>query len=448
MERRKPLNIRYLLGSDIKKPTSLVHFQRTMPPLEQRIMTLLIFNAQHTEPDEEGHYEIRTQFVMEFLGWENSNNYPRVYEAFRNIKSNETVWNFLGEDRTLDDLFCSFLITLGIARRAGFVRYQFHPEIQRDIKNPNVFAKLKLIMLAVLNRPKYAYPFYEFLADAYCRGKIVDRIPLGKLKEYLGIPAGSYADYVTFKNQVLKPSLAAINSISDYSATYKTYREGRNVAGIVFTVERKRDWRQPLMAQRQLDVLRRYYGLDGGVPEAIGEDRPEITQFIATVAGHGINERNAREAVAKHGLTATKEVLTKVLKDVERRKLSANPVSDVGAYLARCLRDGLGTFTPEERKAEADAVARREEAQRRDREQVRQEMESRERQKRVRAFLDALTPEERAEHERRFRETMDAGAYGNVYRGKPIDAPGVKAIFTAYMANELETSRKMDIVLN
>jgi hypothetical protein len=437
MDKRKIANVGYLLGSDIKKPTSLVHFQRTMPQLEQRIMTLLIFNAQHAEPDNEGHYEIRTQFVMEFLGWEKSNNYPRVYDAFRNIKGNEIVWNFLGEDRTLDDLFCSFLITLGISRRAGFIRYKFHPDIQRDIKNPNVFAKLKLIMLAVLARPKYAYPFYEFLADSYCRGKLADRISLAKLKDYLGIPAGSYTDYITFKDQVLKPSLAALNRISDYAATYRTYREGRCVAGIVFSIERKQNWQQPLLLQKQMDVLRRYYGLAGGAPEALPDDSPEVQRFITAVARHGINERTAREAVTAHGLTAAQEILVKVMRDIDRRKISANPINDVGAYLARCLKDGLGTLTDEERQAEADVAARKAEAHGRTQEHARIEAEQRERQERVRAFVAALTPEERANYERRFRETIDLAAYGSALKGKSVDAPGVKPIFMAFMAKEL-----------
>lgn len=119
MDQRELAVITRLLGSDIKKPTALVHFQRQMSQVAQRIMTLLIFNAQETEPDAKGLYEARVKFVHDFLGWTDSKNYERIYEAFREIKSNDIVWNFLGEDRTLDELRCSFLITLGISRRSG-----------------------------------------------------------------------------------------------------------------------------------------------------------------------------------------------------------------------------------------------------------------------------------------------------------------------------------------
>lgn len=437
MDQREITIISRLLSSDIKKPTALVHFQRTMSQIEQRIMTLLIFNTQETEPDEKGNYEIRAQFVMEFLGWDNSNNYPRVYEAFRNIKGNDIVWNFLGEDRTLDELMCSFLITLGISRRTGIIRYKFHPELLPVIKNPNVFAKLKLIMLAVLARPKYAYPLYEFVADSYCRGKPVDRISLSKLKDYLGIPAASYTDYITFKDQVIKPTLAALNRISDYTVKYKTYREGRRVAGIIFSIERKLHWQQPLLLEKPMEMLRRYFGLENSTPPAALPDEADTQRFIKAIALHGINERTAREALFAHGLIGAKEILTRVMRDIERRKKSANPVNDIGAYLARCLKDGFGMLTTEERQTEAAIANRNEQASRRQQEEALQETAQKERQERLKGLMDALTPKERAIYEERFRAVMDAGEYGSVFRGKSLDAPGVKPIFFAFMANEL-----------
>ncbi|TAN72758.1 MAG: RepB family plasmid replication initiator protein [Magnetospirillum sp.] len=106
MEQNELAIITRLLGSDVKKPTALVHFQRQMSQVAQRIMTLLIFNTQETEADIKGNYEIRAKFVHDFLGWTESKNYERIYEAFRDIKRNDIVWNFMGEDRTLDELHC------------------------------------------------------------------------------------------------------------------------------------------------------------------------------------------------------------------------------------------------------------------------------------------------------------------------------------------------------
>jgi hypothetical protein len=108
MDHRELTVLTRLLSSDVKKPTALVHFQRRMSAVAQRVMTLLIFNTQESEPDAKGHFDIRAAFVQDFLGWTDSKNYERIYDAFREIKGNDIVWNFLGEDRTLDELHCSW----------------------------------------------------------------------------------------------------------------------------------------------------------------------------------------------------------------------------------------------------------------------------------------------------------------------------------------------------
>lgn len=440
MDQRELAIISRLLSSDVKKPTALVHFQRQMSVVEQRIMTLLIFNAQETETDQKGHYEIRAGFVRDFLGWTESKNYERIYDAFRAIKGNDIVWNFLGQDRTLDELICSFLITLGISRRSGIIRYKFHPDLAPIIRNPSVFAKLKLIMLAVLAQPKYAYPLYEFAADAYCRGKMMERISLSRLKEYLGIPATSYTDYVTFKDQVLKPALAAINRVSDYAVAYKTYREGRRVAGIVLQVERKTQWQQPLLLERPLAVMQRFFG-----EAAVTPDEPGVADFVRSVACHRIDEKTARLAVAAHGLIGAIEVRDKVLTEARRREKGANPVNDLPAYLARCLREGYGKKAVEERaaagEAEAAVEARREQARARQRSEEMRELEEAERRERVLKFLDTISPKEREKYEARFLAAINAGAYGNAHRGKSLAAPGMARLFICFMADEQVSPR-------
>lgn len=454
MEPRELSIISNLLSSDIKKPTALVHFQRTLSPIEQRIMTLLVFNAQQSEPDAKGNHEIQAQFVMDFLGWDKSNNYPRVYEAFRNIKRNDIVWNFLGEDRTLDELHCSFLITLGISHRSGLIRYKFHPELLPVIKNPSVFAKLKLIMLAVLAvlaSPKFAYPLYEFVADSFCRGKPVERISLAKLKDYLGIPVTSYTDYITFKDQVLKPTIAAINRISDYSVKYTTYREGRRVAGVILHIERKGQWQQPLLLEKPMAVLQRFFGVEplAKVPPA---DEVALSAFVASVGRHNIDERTARSAVAAHGLIGATEIRNTVLAEVERRKKGANPVHDLSAYLARCLREGYGKKTAEERqagaeKAEAREAREREKAERERMEEIKAVAQAAKKRE-IEVQIAALPSVELEALRVAFAAEVETGRHGGLFtadfRLRGWKATGAGRLFRIFAAGQLGIGKEED----
>lgn len=352
-----------LLSSDVKKPTALVHFQRKMSPVEQRVMTMLVFNAQETQPDDKQFYEIRTGFVADFLGWEASQNYERLYDAFRAIKQNDIEWNIYDHDMTIrEQLICSFLINLEIRKRSGTIRYRFHPDIEPIIKNPNVFAKLKIIMLAILAQPKYAYAMYEFFADAYCRGLPEISIGLDKFKEYLGIPLTSYNPFREFKFQVLRPNLDAVNSISDYDVTYKTYRVGREVGGMTFTISRTREWQQPMMFDKPLALLQQYFATPE--PQHIDADKAEDQQgAVSALTAHGVDERTARQAVEKYGAAGALEIRDYVLGLANQ---SGSTIKDVTKYMATALRKGHGLKTAEQRAEEEAAQAKKAQTGKRD----------------------------------------------------------------------------------
>lgn len=55
-----------LLGDDIRKPSALVHFEREMSPVEQKIMTLIIFHSQVMDSDDKGFYYIKKALSESF----------------------------------------------------------------------------------------------------------------------------------------------------------------------------------------------------------------------------------------------------------------------------------------------------------------------------------------------------------------------------------------------
>lgn len=90
-----------IFDNNMRKPTALIHFERSLSVVEQKVMTLIIFHCQMTEKDAQGFYRrIKKNFIREFLGWEDSKNYQRLYEAFLGIYNNSIQWNVLGTDRT------------------------------------------------------------------------------------------------------------------------------------------------------------------------------------------------------------------------------------------------------------------------------------------------------------------------------------------------------------
>ena len=335
-----------LLGNDVRKPTALVHFERDMSLTEQKVMTLIIFHCQVADKDESGFYHIRKNFIRRFLGWDDSHNYPRIYEAFEKIFDNTIRWNLLGKDKNFKSLKCKLIVSLLEPTDTGpFIGFKLHPDLEPAIKDPRLFARIKLIMMAILAKPKYAFPLYEILSDYYSRGEREARISLQELKESLGITGSYYDQFIAFMKEVLRPNLAAINQNTDCQVTYDTYREGRKVAGVVFTID-KQDWRPPLL-EEHLRELQNYYPPDPTEPPALSAPpapSADEQEFVDSVKLYQVAEADALQAIRTHGLNGARAIRDYALRQAARRKGTKEQVRDLGAYMARCFREGYGRW--------------------------------------------------------------------------------------------------------
>lgn len=337
------LSINDLLSNDVKKPTALVHFERDMSLTEQKVMTLIIFHCQVADKDERGLYYIKKSFVRRFLGWDDSNNYPRIYEAFEKIFDNTIKWNLLGKDKTFKSLRCKLIVSLLEPTESGqFIGFKIHPDLEPVIKDPRLFAKIKLIMMSILAKPKYAFPLYEILSDCYSRGEKSARLSLRELKESLGIMGPYYDNFVAFKKEILKPNLAIINQNTDCVVTYETYREGRKIAGVVFALS-KQSWHPPLL-QEHIKELQIYYKKDHSDLSLLVNPLPNIDEqlFLNSVKAYHIAEIDALQAIKTHGLEGAVQIRDYVLQQAARHKDKKGGVRDISAYMVRCFREGYG----------------------------------------------------------------------------------------------------------
>ena len=444
-------DVSQLLDNHMRKPTALIHFERELSVIEQKVMTLIIFHCQVVEKDDKGFYYIKKNFVREFLGWDDSNNYPRLYEAFEGIFNNTIQWNVLGADRTFKSLKSKLVISLLEPSETGqYIGFKLHPDLEPAIKDPKVFAKLKLVMLVLLSRSQYAYPLYELFADSYSRGQNPLRLSLATLKTYLGIGAGCYEVFKDFKVRVLKPNLDAINATTDFRVEYQTYREGRVIGGLLFHFH-KQAWRPPRL-EGPLRELRKYYQQ---LPLVEALKTPllsaEEQSFVDELQPYALAESDILQALETHGLEGAMEIRDYVLAEIGRRQGTLEEIRNTGAYLARCFREGYGRKTAEERTAArrqrtAKAIAQ---SQQQAKEQQRAAIDAlitRFRQQQaaqVEARLAAMTDQEREAFDQAFIRTHPVWAKS--YRTAGLTSPMLRAALQTFAIPRLLTAEQQDL---
>lgn len=445
--------ISQIFDNNMRKPTALVHFERSLSVVEQKVMTLIIFHCQMTQKDAQGFYYIKKNFIREFLGWDDSHNYPRLYEAFLGIFNNTIQWNVLGADRTFKSLKCKLIISLLEPTETGqYIGFQLHPKLEPVIKDPKVFAKLKLVMMVLLSRSQCAYPLYELFADSYARGQQTLRIPLPALKSYLGIKEGSYEIFKDFKTRILKPNLDSINATTDFRVEYETYRTGRTIGGLVFHLG-KQPWQPPTL-EGPLRELLKYYQPIPLAEEIISPPllSAEEQALVRLLQQDGLAEADALFALDTHGLEGATEIRDYVLTEVERRRGQADEIRQVGAYLARCLREGYGKKTAEERDAErrrqnAAAIAQMQQDSREKLQKEVLELSRTFRQQQaaqVEARLAAMTAQERQDFDQAFLRANPIWA--KMFREKGPVSPLGRAAFQQFAVERLLDPAQRDLV--
>lgn len=449
------LSINDLLSNDVKKPTALVHFERDMSLTEQKVMTLIIFHCQVADKDERGLYYIKKSFVRRFLGWDDSNNYPRIYEAFEKIFDNTIKWNLLGKDKTFKSLRCKLIVSLLEPTESGqFIGFKIHPDLEPVIKDPRLFAKIKLIMMSILAKPKYAFPLYEILSDCYSRGEKSARLSLRELKESLGIMGPYYDNFVAFKKEILKPNLAIINQNTDCVVTYETYREGRKIAGVVFALS-KQAWHPPLL-QEHIKELQIYYKKDHNGLNLLTNPLPGIDEqlFLDSVKMYHITEIDALQAIKTHGLEGAVQIRDYVLQQAARYKEKKDGVRDIGAYMMRCFREGYGKKNREKYPANpvpkltdsSSSKTLEKSITASDTQAFHIGKEFREYQgKLVDEILDKMSPEERGKFNEQFAHKNPIWA--NKFREFGLKTPMMRSAFYKFAVDRLLAPEYLDIAV-
>ena len=331
----------------IRKPTALIHFERELSVIAQKVMTLIIAHCQKATKNAQGFYFIEKHKVCEFLGWEESHNQPRIVEAFQEIYNNNIVWNMFGQDRIFNRVQCRLIFAMMTPEETGkFIGFAISPLLEPVIRSPKVFGQILFEAPALLTKSEFALPLYELFADHVSREEGLLQISLVDLKRYLGL-SRRYAVYADFLKWVLTPSLESVNANMDIQVSYDIWKTGRAVGGFLFRIQRSESQTSRVMPiKATVNVLKTLPVSPS--PQWSAEEQA----FLDRLARHQISETDAVQALQTHGLAGAMDIYGYVRQEVMRRKGTPEEIRNGAAYLARCLREGYGRKGDLDREAE------------------------------------------------------------------------------------------------
>ena len=268
----------------LHKPTATIQLSNPFGFGERKLLNTLMYRAQTDGRPLEDAHEIPLTEVCSSIGWRPGKGAEEIKGYLLTLLGTVIQWNEYGADRRREWIACQFLSVGEIV--GGTLRYRINPAIAEELADPELYAKIGMLVQAGLSRTN-SLVLYEFLEDALARRQSLEAVPIMDLVAMLALSPKTYGQYKYLRRDVLKPGTEQINRSSDLSVAYAPVVERRGVPAhaVCFEVRRR----------RTLHAL----GVTGTDSETVVEPvtDPDLADRLRAA---GVGRSGARSLCAKH----------------------------------------------------------------------------------------------------------------------------------------------------
>lgn len=234
--------------------------------------------AENPNPE---YYDLPVEFFKWLINYD-SRNHSHLKKAIREAQKASVIINIIDSNDQKRDKWASVPMLGATAISNGRVIFKIPDELRHQLHNPLGFTYLSLRITAAFNS-QYAITLYEKLS-ALKHQTETDWFEMDKFKEWIGVSnIKSYDEYKALRRNVIDPSIAQINDISDIFVELQAKRTSRKISHIRFLVRDnpdgkfvlRMDYRKSI--QELYDTLVREFGLSDDNLAKIVENRIEWT---------------------------------------------------------------------------------------------------------------------------------------------------------------------------
>lgn len=437
---------------EVIKHIAAIHINNRLSLVEQKVSNVLLWNAWEHLVDTNTH-TIRISDLAEAVGFDSKDLTP-IKEALRALRNTEIQWNILGKDKKNVWGVSGILAEAFIFDETGLCEYSFPEKVRAFLRNPNIYARVNMLIQQQFDS-RYTNALWEYAAGEVATSEEMTDIietpwlELDRLHTLIGSIHKTYQDFRIFNRDILKPSIAEINRLSNIEITNVEFRrEMRRITAVRFVIHQKRTYQLPLgfkLPRLFLDDI----PIKAELVAQKQKEQKDHSELIARLIDNGIDEKVARGLVRGYG----KDRITENLAWAVRQIQSGRQIERPGGFITSAIRrDFVAPERVKKRKAEA----------REERERSRQETEAFVEKIQgdfwlykvdlVNARIANMSAEERAQFERTMEEAnvFRTTARWEEYRREGIadkrEHTALRGIFFGFAIRHLLTADEQDIV--
>ncbi|MBV7542092.1 replication initiation protein [Acidovorax sp. sic0104] len=295
-----------------KKPVEVVHSRphSQMSLVHRKLLSAWLKNAVETNPDKDGWWTLAIVDLAESIGFD-SNNRDHLSTSARELMSIVFEWDVMAETRRRSTWKASVLFP-DVEISSGSVRYRISTQLQEKVLSPEIYALIDQRAIRQFRRGS-SIGLYEFCIRYQKLPKTAE-VPWEVLRDMImgaSAEAKSYQQYKVFKDKVLKPGIAEVNSIVDMQIQLEETTRGRKVVSVFFHITHK----QPAPEQEL--------------------SAPEDLADVAAMVSMGLPQSEATKLARTYGHTELAAAI-----DYTRKRMGAKDLKELGspaAYLRRAL---------------------------------------------------------------------------------------------------------------
>lgn len=299
-----------------KKAVQVVHSKPRAPLslVQRKVSNAWLKNAIQTAPDADGWWSLRIADLAMDIGFD-SNNREYLRDSALELMRIVFEWDVVAGAGKRAKWNASVLFP-DVQMTSDQIKYRISSQLKDQVLNPDIYAMIDMNIVKKFRRAS-SLAIYEFCTRFERIGHTAE-IPWESFRDMIlgeSSESKSYQEYKYFKQKVLKPSIAEVNSQADITISLREATEGRRIKAIAFDIIKT----SPPQIETSID--------DGRVLVLVGE-----------MVKVGLLQSEAKRLAQNHSveeLTAAMDFLRKRMAD----KRSA-PVAKPAAYLRMVLKNG------------------------------------------------------------------------------------------------------------